>query len=291
MIKAELKKIDEEIEEKRNKIKRLEYFLSRGTKVMQGVNIKDELNKLKEEVKPLSQKKEELQNQLEFKEAENIAFKCNWNDRGYKGICSKKAYEFNQEAKHVWCIQEDNPCHELIKKNKNGFPCYESHLLIDFCFEAGANHSGQRAGKSMSINTDRIREGKVAFLTTREPGMKEEDRYIFGVLDINKIENKKDKNEQEDPTRIFGDEKTSIVINEKVKLNFWDFHKNNTSNICYEKFWAEKLHRFISDEEALKILSALRDEYKKLNLDIEEIRKINNLIDRFENSIDNVVIE
>ncbi len=279
IIKGKLKKMDEEIEERKNKINRLEDFLLRGNTVMQGVNIKDELNKEKEEVKTLSQKREEFKKQIEFREAGSIAFKCNWNDNNYKGICSRKAYEFNQEAKHVWCIQKENECHDFIKKNIKAFPCYESRLLLDFKFNAGIHHTGPRKGKPMAIR--KVRKGKVAFLTTREPEMKEEDRYIFGIFDIDKINDERYKNKQERETTVFGNKKTSIIINNKIKLNFWDFYKNKDKS----KFWGSGLHRYISDKEVLQILSALRNEYEKLNLDGEEIKKINNLVSRFQNFI------
>lgn len=38
----------------------------------------------------------------------NIAFKCTWNDAGFKGICSQSAYDYDVSKNRVWCTK--SPC-------------------------------------------------------------------------------------------------------------------------------------------------------------------------------------
>ncbi len=39
------------------------------------------------------------------KEDGNIAFKCNWNDKGYKGVCSDEVYEQNRKSLRSECAR------------------------------------------------------------------------------------------------------------------------------------------------------------------------------------------
>jgi len=63
---------------------------------------------------------------------DNIVFKCNWNDAGWKGICSKKAREFNVLKKHSWCCDKRNSCSEMIEKDEQGLSAIFMILLGAF---------------------------------------------------------------------------------------------------------------------------------------------------------------
>ncbi len=42
----------------------------------------------------------------------NVAFKCNWNDMNYMGVCSKSAYNYNQVYGGPWCLL--SKCRQFI---------------------------------------------------------------------------------------------------------------------------------------------------------------------------------
>ena len=51
---------------------------------------------------------------------DNLAFKCTWNEAGFKGICSQEAREYNISHNPVWC--KKSPCWDF-----KGTPSGEDH--------------------------------------------------------------------------------------------------------------------------------------------------------------------
>jgi hypothetical protein len=199
---------------------------------------------------------------------DNIVFKCNWNDAGWKGICSKKARDYNVLKKHRWSINPNNGCGNFIKNGKKEFPCYESHLFIDFVMEPGTYLKGE---KGLTQEDKYIRggeRGKLAFLTTISPDVDEKNRYFIGILDIEKIEHERE---------VYGNKKTSIIISPKIRLKFWNYFKNKDGSLL----WGCGLVRYLDDEIALKILFDLKKEYDKLLGFEKEKRNLDILIKRY----------
>ena len=209
-------------------------------------------------------KKEEEQSREIY--GDNLVFKCNWNDAGWKKICSKKARDYNISKDRTWCCDKRNECARLIKENKKEFPCYESLLFKEFSMGPGTNLGGKKDMEPRFIRGSR--PGKLAFLTTVAPEMDGKDRYFIGLLDIKEI-----KNEQE----VIGNKETSIVINPSIKLKFWDYYKNKDES----KQWGSSLFRYLSDEVALIILEDLKKEYDKLKGFEKEKENLNGLIERY----------
>ena len=204
----------------------------------------------------------------------NIVFKCNWNDAGWKGICSKGAREFNVLKNRAWCCDSRNECEKLVKEGKKGFPCYESCLFVDFVMEPGTYLDGEKGVIQEEMYIRGGQKGKVAFLTTVSPGMQGKDRYFIGIFDIEKIENER---------KVYGNKETSIVITPKIKIKYWDYGHNKDGS----KRWSSKLFRYIDDETALRILRDLKKEYDKLMGFEKEKTNLNKLIEKYQEYLKN----
>ncbi len=205
---------------------------------------------------------------------DNLVFKCHWNDAGWKGICSKKAREFNVSKNHKWCCDKRNECKKLIENKQQGSPCYESRLFLDFKMGAGSYLSGD---KGLAMEDKYIRgaqKGKLAFLTTVSPETESEERYFIGIFDIEKIEKEKE---------VHGNKETSIIISPKIKLKFWDYFKNKDDS----KKWSSGLFRYVNDEVALKILIDLQKAYNDLPDFEKEKKNLQILIKRYKEYLEN----
>jgi hypothetical protein len=208
------------------------------------------------------------------KEDGNIAFKCNWNDKGYKGICSNAAYEHNRLYGGPWCRHQHGRCRSFV--DCEPIPencCYESRALIDCKFGAGWDHDEN--GNMMPGGERKIRsakKGKIAFLTTIPPGTS--DRLMVGAFLINKV--------LDDPgieTFILGDRNFTLDDMLAYKIKFWNFHKNpiNPSSVA----WATGLFRYVSDVAALGILEEYI--YKKSSIG-GDTTKAGGLLNRLKSS-------
>ena len=201
---------------------------------------------------------------------ENIVFKCNWNDAEWKGICSKKAREFNISKKHSWCCDKRNPCSKMIEKNENGFPCIESTLFVDFKLDPGTYLKGKKSGEEKYFRG--AQEKKIVLLTTIGPKDSEGDRYFIGILDIDRIEEER---------YVYGNKETSLAITPKIKIKFWNYFKNKDGS----KRWSSGLFRYVNDESVLKVLQDLKREYNELNGFEREKKNLNILIERYKKYI------
>lgn len=212
----------------------------------------------------------------------NLAFKCTYNDNGYRGVCSDRIYRHNIDAKRVWCNDRHNECREYVGKalSKNDSPCYESTLFLNWAFGAGVKRGEKYYGIPFSIK--KARQGKLAFLTTRDPLQDERDRHIFGFLHIKNIDNIKDltnKDVMAISEFVIGDPEHSLEIQPSARLKFWNYYKNPYSpdNIS----WNSGLFRYLSDASALRILNDLKKEYEKTN-DEKALKIIDFNISRYE---------
>lgn len=244
---------------------------------------------------PRRHKKHKLREKkyLSTKKKGNLAFKCNYNDRGYQDVCSDKIYLYNKSIGKVWCCDPKNRCRDFSKDklnleditslNPDQFPCYESCIFITYTMGAGVRHRGDKYGEPFIIRNAEV--GKLAFLTTREPYADESQRYIFGFLHIRKIDFCDIGKEPISGFRsqyIFGYPETSLKIDNRIKLKFWDYYKNERNPELFH--WGTGLFRYLSDETTLKILYALRDEYKRIRGENRDLEIINHHIERYESN-------
>jgi hypothetical protein len=120
----------------------------------------------------------------------NIAFKVTWNDRGWAKVCSPDAFHFNVfEKKTFWCCEQshrpDN-CQSSFWRGKvlsaDLYPCYDAVALATLSFSPGWNH---RTDEPYICKEAKV--GKVALLTSRDPGEPEAERFIFAILLIARV--------------------------------------------------------------------------------------------------------
>jgi hypothetical protein len=186
------------------------------------------------------------------KEDGNIAFKCNWNDRNYKGVCSAGAYQHNQIYGGPWCLY--SRCRQYV--NLVAPPndcCYESRALIDCNFGAGWDH-GPHGEPVRPRKIRSAKRGKIALLTTEPP--ESEHRLIVGAFKINKL--------VEDPGRetfLYGDKETMLDDMLKYDISFWNYHRNPRNPTS--QAWSTGLFRYVSDIAIFGILEEYIDRKRK----------------------------
>jgi hypothetical protein len=234
------------------------------------------ITRLTEDFECLAERIEEIQSKREAgkKEDGNVAFKCTWNDKHYKALCSKEAYEFNISQGRAWCSSPDCKCREYIDEvTLENHPCYESIALKEMYYGAGWDHSG---GRNQPRHIYSVRQGRMAILTTRLPDTEEKDRLIIACLYIGKVEDDPEKE-----TKIYAVKEKSIEIDyDKIKIKFWDYYKN--ANAEDLKLWASGLFRYITDETVLNIVKDIERKYEKFNMNtkvlLDTIKYYENII-------------
>jgi hypothetical protein len=95
------------------------------------------------------------------------------------------------------------------------------------------------------------REGKLALLTSRKPGDDEEERFIFGVLDIADIEDDNPEGAQ----HFHGNPKTSVILDPPAYVKFWKYYSNPRSSDVI--LWGSGLFRYVDDSTARSFLDAI----------------------------------
>lgn len=211
----------------------------------------------------------------------NIAFKCNYCDGGksdtqigFEGVCSDEIiYNNICVEKRTWCNSDDCAClhylnhemtrHELDKKcNDSAFVCYESQMLRDWKALAGIVQNGERKDEPMKLH--QVQRNSLCVLTTRIPGMKEQERFIFAVFLVDDTYEGDGKEEGYVSTN--SKYKLKLSRNEAEQLLFWNYHANgNNSEV---PAWSSGLHRYFEDDVAVQILRDIVD-LKKNTSDYE----------------------
>ena len=194
----------------------------------------------------------------------NVALKCTWNDRGYKGPCSDEAYRFNVSEGRAFCSLPKGRCRKYtqdVSLEEN--PCYESIALREMYFGAGWDHSGV---KERPRTIHHVKEGRIAVLTTRPPGTKEGDRLVIGCLLIHRV-----LDDPGEETKIFGDKARSMEVPfDEVEVHFWDYYKNPEAEDVI--LWASGLFRYISNQTVLGILKGIERKYEDTGRDTSRVR-------------------
>ena len=200
----------------------------------------------------------------------NIAFKSNYCDGGgnadtigFNGVCSDKMIQYNiKTKKRAWCSDPSCPCcqywNESISREEledicqgGGFVCHESQMLRNWRIFAGIVQSGVNKGKPMKLS--KVQENTLAVLTTREPNMKEKDRFVFGVFLVD--DSYQGDNKEEGYVTTNSKYKIKLSYSEAVKIKFWDFYFN--PNCPEEPRMGHGLHRYLTDEQSAQILQAI----------------------------------
>ncbi len=219
-------------------------------------------------------------NPLSFREKRgNVAFKCTFNDKNFREVCSQETYQLNVKKGRVWCKDEGNKCRNHVgKKMGDYFPCYECALFVNWQFSPGVKRTGMNHNKPFVMK--KVLIDKLAILTSRHPLELEENRYIFGFLHIDNI-----VNDFNDPTIsdaaqfVIGDIGKSLEINPKIRLKFWDFYKNENTD---RKLWGSLLYRYMSDESILKFLIELKKKYEEIAPEkTDDIKIIDYHVDKY----------
>jgi len=196
----------------------------------------------------------------------NIAFKCNYCDGGksdkiigFRGICSDEMIRYNIEVeRHVWCSLPECPCREYYDGkltraeldeyfNGDGV-CYESVMLRDWKAVAGIIHHGKNEGKPMRIL--QVQPNSLAVLTTREPGMNEEDRFIFAVFLVD--DTYEGDNAEAGYVEADIEYRMEMAPSEAIQLKFWNYYRNPNAPGLVR--FGSGLHRYLSDIQAAQIL-------------------------------------
>lgn len=196
----------------------------------------------------------------------NLAIKCTRNDGGsspevvgFSGICSRQMIRHNiQKQKHIWCSNPNCSCRQFLDGNlswddletdyRDGRLCYDSRYLIDWTVYGGYVHNGDREGEPIPFKYAAV--NKLSVLTTRDPGMSEKERYIFGVFLIQSV----DPGNADHSGFADADPKYRLSLSPKQskKILFWNYYANNNKPTIAK--WGSGLHRYLSDEVAAQIL-------------------------------------
>lgn len=178
----------------------------------------------------------------------NVAFKCAWNDAGYKGKCST-CPNANPSCAQRWI--------HITPQD-----CWERHI-----FEPGRWDFG--VGENKHINY--AREDKVAIFTAKKPFS--DHKSVFGVARIKNI-----KKEVQYPAippypagwvdMIVIDPELSIAIPNFIDISFEEF---------YQTRWSQGLFRYLPNDVVKKILLRVKSEMQKVER-IHELDKLDHLI-------------
>jgi uncharacterized HhH-GPD family protein len=175
-----------------------------------------------------------------FMSSKNLAFKLNWNDAGYEGVCSPEALDYNHSEGRKHCIGMGSDCQSYKGKELTWayHPCYESIIFSNWRVGAGWDQTEGELIRYRRIKFNQI--GKFVLMTTKKPEHTEEERKIIGFFHINDITN--NSNEE---TIIYGSPETSLKLDEENWLDFWGYYRNSDGS----KRWGHGLYRYLDDKQ------------------------------------------
>ncbi|HCH28653.1 MAG TPA: hypothetical protein DEW35_04010 [Ruminococcaceae bacterium] len=208
-------------------------------------------------------------------ERKNIAFKCNYCNGGssskkigFCGACSDEIIAHNIKTnKYYWCSNKNSPCNKYFNSKisrdelnayiKDGFVCYESQMLKNWCAYAGENLSGENAGKPKKLNHVQI--NSLSILTTRLPDTEEKERLIFAVYLVD--EAYEGDNRDSGYVTTSSKFKIELTTEEAKHIKFWKYYYNQSSPNHIQ--WGTGLFRYLNNEQSARILKDIADIKKK----------------------------
>jgi hypothetical protein len=190
----------------------------------------------------------------------NVAFKCTYCDGGktaarigFAGICGDETMRRNiEDEKHVWC-RTDSACHKYldgkISRGEIELPCcYESQMLTHWKAFAGIHQTGENHGKPFALR--KVRKGHICVLTSRKPGMDEDERFIFGIFRIDDIYD--GDNWETGHVMSMSEFRIELTEEQAQKFKFWEYYSNLKSPEIPK--WSHGLFRYLTDEMSAQIL-------------------------------------
>ena len=121
-------------------------------------------------------------------------------------------------------------------------------MLRDWKAYAGVVQTGERKGEPMKLQ--KVQHNSLCVLTTRNPQMIEDDRYIFAVFLVDETYVGDKQEEGYVATR--SKYKIKLSPKQAEKMLFWKYYKN--SKQPEKPKWGSGLHRYFNDEIAVEIL-------------------------------------
>ena len=109
----------------------------------------------------------------------------------------------------------------------------------------GAGWDHRSVERPRKINNTGV--GKIAFITSLEPGRQEKDRRIVGYFII-----KNTTGGEKTETLLLGDAADGFVVPPSINLMLWDYYRNPRAP--GKTFWGTGLFRYLDDRTALEIL-------------------------------------
>lgn len=210
--------------------------------------------------------KEVIKESLESKRVRdgNIAFKVTYVDSGWNGVCSPNIADFNFKNR-TWCkIQSTHPINcqsdeysTLEKIKTNGEPCADCVARTYLSFYAGHYHGSKKNNEPIRCLNAKL--GKIGIFTSREPGTKENERFIFAIGEIYEIETVQENNGIPFEEYYLNPELT-LEFSERVAPKFWKYYNNpnNPQRIA----WNTGLFRYLNDKTVRKILDDISIQFK-----------------------------
>jgi len=179
----------------------------------------------------------------------NVAFKCAWNDKGYKAKCDGCPPGITPT-----CSERTIHVHPELPQS-----CWEMNLFNIWEFGSGDN-----------ISIKDAKADKVAIFTTKKPDS--DHRSIIGVTRIKDIR----RREQGSCLHgtfwsdiVVGDPELSVEIPSNININYenWD-----------PRLWRQGLFRYLSDEKVNGILTEIRSELESIGVSPSIIERLDRLI-------------
>jgi hypothetical protein len=194
----------------------------------------------------------------------NLALKLTWIDATngpFTSPCSPHGRKLNiVDSPRVWCSHADCPCYQIYsqhnnagdywqyfnKRNFDDWPCYETMVFLRWQFGTGIYHNGSNQDQPIPIK--HWKRGKLAFLTSREPGKPESERRIIGCFSMDRM-----TTDQTWGNVIHAGSVRLKVTNFRNAPLYWRYRRQNSG-----PRWNTGLFRYIPDTEARYMLNAIR---------------------------------
>lgn len=180
----------------------------------------------------------------------NVALKVTWvygKTGPFTTPCTPEGRWINiVKEKKVWCSDRECPCQKILHLKDNvgtvrvkDSPCYDADIFREWRFAAGIYHTGPRRNEPMRIL--HVRQGALAFFTSKRKDMHERERIVIGSYEIAKLP------ECADPDLGFlipsvPSSRLRVSVFDKAP-RFWDYYTQSGPSR-----WGSGLFRYLSDQ-------------------------------------------